>query len=157
MATKKKVVGQSEAMMILASQLDRKKKKFFSIERVVKAMTTVIWESGKGEGKAAPYIRTHTAAKLAVYMQDEYKTARKEHAREGYLMMLERLELVACEKVFEFDPDGSYLTSTFPKLAARIVTPDAVYDAQAEIEVSEAPLKRAEKAKAEKANSRKAA
>lgn len=144
----KSKMDSGTAMGVIVSQLDRKKKKFFSFDRVEEAMVAVIWNSGNGEGKARFHIRAHTAAKMAVFMQDEHKLAKKEHAREGYLLLLERLELVATQKVFKFDPDGSWLTKTYPRMAAMLGTPDKIFEAQAEIEAAEMPEKRRAAAKA---------
>lgn len=137
----------THAMLILASQLDRSKKEFFSFERVSEAMVRVIKESSDGEKRGARnYVRAHTAALLAVYMQDERQRAEKDGCRRGYSMLLNHLERVATARVYKYDPDGSWITRQFPDAAARLMTPTKVFEAQAEIEISEAPEKAAKKA-----------
>jgi hypothetical protein len=142
------IVNKTDAMVILAGQLDvakgKKGDKFFSFERCESALKAVIKESGDKSTKGM-FVRTHTAALLAVHFQDERSRAEKDGARKGYVMLLDRLERVATERVFKYDPQGSWLTRSYPGVAAKLMTPERLYAAQAEVEIREAPEKEAKR------------
>lgn len=138
-------IDETKSMLVLASVLERKGKKFFSFARAERALLAVISEAGDSEKKSArAYVRAHTAASLAVIMQDWQKKARRERAREGFLMLLERLEEKATAAVFYYDPEGWWITRNFPEIAAKLGTPRKVYEAQAEATLTEEVTARTE-------------
>lgn len=134
---------KNNSMILLAAALakgEKGEKHGFTFEHTAKLMVQVLKEGG--QGKAKYYLRTHTAAEMAVHMQDEYQKAEKRHARPGFLMLLKYLERVCTVRVYQWDPEGNWLTRTFPDVAAKLATPDQVYFAQARMEISEEPERR---------------
>jgi|GEM_PF-6641414 len=135
------IPDSNDAVTVLASQLDRKKK-FFSRAAAVEALVAVIKMQ---KGRRA---RAGVAASFAVHFSDELRAAKKVNTREGYLMMLEDLIDESKTRCNQYDPSGSAVAQMFPKIAAWLTTPEMVYDAEAYIEVAERMTARRPKTRA---------